>query len=61
MPDNKFAVLFDENDVWLVKACIRDINRTAYHGGLGLHESGKYIGILDRIISEYERLHPNQG
>jgi hypothetical protein len=27
------------------------INRTAYHGGLGLHESGRYLATMDRLLA----------
>lgn len=37
-------------DVDLLKQLSKAINRTAYHGGIGLEESGKYLGLLDRII-----------
>ena len=38
-------------DIDKLKALSKAINRTAYHGGLGLEESGKYLGLLDRILA----------
>lgn len=38
-----------DEDIILLRQLSKAINRTAYHGGLGLKESGKYLGLLDRI------------
>ena len=37
-------------DLEKLKAISKAINKTAYYGGIGLDESGKYLGLLDRII-----------
>lgn len=31
----------------------RAINRTAYHGGLGLRESGRYLATMDRLLASF--------
>lgn len=36
-----------------LKLIRRAVNRTAYHGGLGLHESGKMLATLDRVLAAY--------
>lgn len=36
-----------------LKLIRRAVNRTAYHGGLGLHESGQMLGTLDRLLAAY--------
>lgn len=36
-----------------LKAIRMAVNRTAYHGGLGLRESGKMLGTLDRLLAAY--------
>lgn len=38
-------------DLAKLKDLSKAINRTAYHGGIGLEESGKYLGLLDRILA----------
>ncbi len=41
-----------DEDRTLLKQLSKDINRTAYHGGLGRQRAGKYLGLLDRLIDE---------
>lgn len=36
-----------------LKAIRMAVNRTAYHGGIGLRESGKMLGTLDRLLAAY--------
>ena len=38
-------------DIEKLKDLSKVINRTAYHGGIGLEESGKYLALLDRILA----------
>lgn len=45
------ALRLSAADIEKLKALSKAINRTAYHGGLGLEESGKYLGLLDRILA----------
>jgi hypothetical protein len=40
-------------DLLLLAHLSKAINRTAYFGGLGLQESGKYIGLLARIVGAH--------
>lgn len=41
------------SDIANLQLLRRAVNRTAYHGGLGLHESGKMLGTLDRLLATY--------
>lgn len=38
-------------DIQNLQTIRRAINRTAYHGGLGLKESGKMLGTMDRLLA----------
>lgn len=40
-------------DVANLQMLRRAVNRTAYHGGVGLHDSGKMLGTLDRLLAAY--------
>jgi hypothetical protein len=42
-----------DSDLRLIAKLSKSINRTAYHDGLGLEESGKYLGVLDRILAAH--------
>ena len=44
------SLRLSDADIEKLRALSKAINRTAYHGGLGLEESGKYLGLLDRIL-----------
>ena len=52
-PDIVRALRLADADVDKLRALSKAINRTAYHGGLGLEESGKYLGLLDRILAAH--------
>jgi DNA-binding CsgD family transcriptional regulator len=41
------------NDIENLKAIRRAINKTAYHGGLGLHESGRFLGTMDTLLATF--------
>jgi hypothetical protein len=47
------AMRLSDADIEKLKALSKAINHTAYHGGLGLEESGKYLGLLDRILAAH--------
>jgi hypothetical protein len=40
-------------DIQNLQSIRRAINRTAYHGGLGLRESGKMLGTMDRLLKSF--------
>lgn len=44
-------VRISDEDRQLLKLLSKDINRTAYHGGIG-DRAGRYLGLLDRLIDE---------
>lgn len=39
-----------EQDIERLKEIRRAINKTAYYGGLGLRESGRWLGVMDRLL-----------
>ena len=45
------ALRLPDADIEKLKVLSKAINRTAYHGGIGLEESGKYLALLDRIVA----------
>lgn len=48
------GVTLPDEDLRLLAQLSKAINKSAYHGGLGMTESGKYIGLLDRIIRAHD-------
>ena len=40
-------------DIQNLQTIRRAINRTAYHGGLGIRESGKMLGTMDRLLASF--------
>lgn len=40
-------------DIHNLQTIRRAINRTAYHGGLGLRGSGKALGTMDRLLESF--------
>jgi hypothetical protein len=55
------ALHLSDADVDKLRALSKAINRTAYYGGLGLEESGKYLGLLDRILAAHGRSRSVEG
>ena len=44
------SVSLSPEDLNRLKQIRRAINKTAYHGGLGLRESGRFLSTMDKLL-----------